>query len=100
MEEYMKESFPGNQVHPSNGFLQGFTEEEAMIEAGRCLHCDCRKPVSCKLRILANEYAANRKRFSGPSRKKLTKHLRHDLLVYEPEKCIKCWAVCRDHCNA
>ena len=89
-DEYLKESFPGNRVHPSGGFLEGFTDEEAMQEAGRCLHCDCRKPVSCKLRILADDYHANRKRFIGPSRKSLTKIIRHDLVIYEPEKCIKC----------
>jgi len=54
------------------------------------MHCDCRKPLSCKLRILSDEYHANRKRFAGTERKTLEKHVRHDLLVYEPEKCIKC----------
>lgn len=88
--EYMKESSPGKRVLPVNGFLEGFSPEEAMLEAGRCLHCDCRKPISCKLRILADEYHANRKRYAGPERKRLTKHIRHDLVVYEPGKCIKC----------
>ncbi len=90
VEEYLKESLHGNRIQPHEGWLHGFTPEEAMLEAGRCLHCDCRKPVSCKLRILSDEYQANRKRFSGPERKRLTKFIRHDLLVYEPEKCIKC----------
>jgi outer membrane protein assembly factor BamB/ferredoxin len=54
------------------------------------MHCDCRKPVTCQLRLLSDEYQANRKRFTGPERKNLKKYIRHDLIVYEPEKCIKC----------
>ncbi|MCX6249413.1 MAG: 2Fe-2S iron-sulfur cluster-binding protein [Bacteroidetes bacterium] len=89
-EEYLQESLHGNRIEPKDGWLNGFSAEEAMLEAGRCLHCDCRKPVSCKLRILSDEYHANWKRFTGPARKKLTRLIRHKLLVYEPEKCIKC----------
>ncbi len=90
IEEYLQESHPGNRAEPAEGWLKGFSDEEAILEAKRCLHCDCRKPVTCQLRILSDEYRANRKRFSGPARKKLTKLVRHDLLVFEPEKCIKC----------
>jgi NADH dehydrogenase/NADH:ubiquinone oxidoreductase subunit G len=54
------------------------------------MNCDCRKPVSCKLRIYANEYQAQQKRFAGPGRKLITKSIRHEFVVYEPEKCIKC----------
>ena len=90
LDKYLKESNEGKRNEPSLGFLKGFSEEEAMREAARCMHCDCRKPLSCKLRILSDEYHANRKRFTGPGRKILTKQIRHDLLVYEPEKCIKC----------
>jgi ferredoxin len=88
-QEYLKESKPGNRVHPMDE-AHGFTAREAMAEAGRCLHCDCRKPVSCKLRILSNEYHANRKRYTGPERKRLSKDIHHDMVVFEPEKCIKC----------
>ena len=89
LNEYLQESHPGNRLDPTQGWLSGFTAEEAKNEAGRCLHCDCRKPISCKLRILADEYGADRKRFIG-SRKMLTRQIRHSLLIYEPEKCIKC----------
>ena len=90
VEEYLKESHAGARVEPALGWVKGFSEQEAIHEANRCLHCDCRKPVTCKLRILSDEYNANRKRFAGPARKKLTKFVRHDLLAFEPEKCIKC----------
>ncbi len=88
--EYLKESVPGKQIVPVAGFMRGFTPEEARLEAQRCLHCDCRKPVSCKLRLYADEYQANRKRFGGSHRKQLVKAFQHEDVVYEPEKCIKC----------
>ena len=61
-----------------------------MTEAQRCMHCDCRKPVSCKLRLYADEYGAQRKRFAGPDRKRLTRSMQHETVVFEPEKCIRC----------
>ncbi|MDQ1257734.1 MAG: 2Fe-2S ferredoxin-type protein [Candidatus Hydrogenedentes bacterium] len=59
-------------------------------EASRCLHCDCAKPVSCKLRQYAEAYG-------------LGSHVRHHAdiapleaiqsfgeVLYESGKCIKC----------
>jgi NADPH-dependent glutamate synthase beta subunit-like oxidoreductase len=89
-DEYMKESIPDHRVEPEGGFIHGFTREEAMKEARRCLHCDCRKPVTCKLRLYADEYSADRKRYAGPERKQLIKSMQHELVVYETEKCIRC----------
>lgn len=88
--EYLKESYLGFPVEPAGGFIAGFNEEQAIAEAKRCLHCDCRKPASCKLRIYSDQYGANRKKHLGPERKHLTKSIHHDLIVYEPEKCIRC----------
>lgn len=88
--EYLKESYLGYPVEPDGGFIAGFNEEQAIAEAKRCMHCDCRKPSSCKLRIYSDQYNANRKRHLGPERKNLTKSIHHDLIVYEPEKCIRC----------
>jgi NADPH-dependent glutamate synthase beta subunit-like oxidoreductase len=88
--EYLKESIAGNRVEPQEGFLSGFTREEAISEAQRCMHCDCRKPVSCKLRIYADLYHADRRKFAAPERKKLTKAIQHETVIYEAEKCIKC----------
>ncbi|MEI7725106.1 MAG: 2Fe-2S iron-sulfur cluster-binding protein [Bacteroidota bacterium] len=88
--EYLKESIQDHRMEPVDGKLLGFSRQEAMHEARRCLHCDCRKPVSCKLRQYADEYGANRKRFASPERKHLTRSVQHELVVYETEKCIRC----------
>ncbi len=60
-----------------------------MEEANRCLHCDCRKLDNCKLRLYADHYGAEQARFKG-ERKKISLSVQHDLVVYEPGKCIKC----------
>lgn len=90
VDEYLKESVPGKRLSPINGHLEGFSPEEAMKEAARCLHCDCRKLDNCKLRVYSDEYNADRKKYSLGTRKVLSKHIQHDLVVYEPEKCVKC----------
>jgi len=88
--EYLKEGIVSRRTEPSAGIVKGFSDEEAMNEAKRCMHCDCRKPVTCKLRIYADQYHANRKRYMGIERRNLMKNIQHGFVVYEPEKCIKC----------
>ncbi|MFH1160230.1 MAG: 2Fe-2S iron-sulfur cluster-binding protein [bacterium] len=90
LEEYMKESIPGGRTHPTEGYLAGFSPEEAIQEAKRCMHCDCRKQSSCKLRNYADEYGVNRKRFAARERNLLTRNLQHVRVVYVPENCIRC----------
>ncbi|MBE0646606.1 MAG: (2Fe-2S)-binding protein, partial [Bacteroidales bacterium] len=89
-KEYMQEASPTGRIDPADGYLAGLNREEAIREAQRCMHCDCRKPVSCKLRIYADEYDANRRRFAPAERNLLTRNLQHEMVVYEPEKCIRC----------
>jgi NADPH-dependent glutamate synthase beta subunit-like oxidoreductase/ferredoxin len=88
--EYLKESIPDNRLTPDRGMMEGFSKEEAMKEASRCLHCDCRKLDNCKLRTYADAYTIDRKKYVLGDRKVISKHFQHDTVVYEPEKCIKC----------
>jgi ferredoxin len=88
--EYLKESTSSGRVVPAGGFTGGFSKDEAMREALRCLHCDCRKQDNCKLRIYANEYNIDRKRYQVGDRRTMFKQMQHDCVVFEPEKCIKC----------
>lgn len=64
--------------------------DKAVEEAARCMHCDCRKADNCKLRIYSDEYNASRMRFRPEMKKTIRKELQHDLLAYEPQKCIRC----------
>jgi len=74
---------------PSGGPGAGLTDGEAQEEATRCLHCDCRKPISCKLRRYAQAYGASTSRYKG-ERRLFEQHARHPGVIYEPGKCIAC----------
>jgi ferredoxin len=90
LDEYLKESGKSARVFPDAKVRDGFSADEAIREALRCMHCDCRKQDNCKLRIYANEYQIDRKHYMVGERKAMTKQIQHDLVIYEPEKCIKC----------
>ncbi len=80
--------------------IKGFTEPEAIKESSRCFSCDCGKPNSCKLRQYAEEYDAEQRRFKLSTRKKFERVIQHDLVIYEPGKCIKCGICVRITKNA
>jgi NADPH-dependent glutamate synthase beta subunit-like oxidoreductase len=77
------------RVEPAGGPGAGLAPEEARREAARCLRCDCRKPVACKLRRYADLYGARPARYKG-ERRPFTQYADHPDLVYEPGKCIAC----------
>jgi len=86
--EYLKESVEGERIKAKSP--KGFTKEEAIKEAKRCLHCDCRKLDNCKLRDCAEAYQIDRRKFAFGERNSVVKHFNHESVIYEPEKCIKC----------
>lgn len=88
--EYLKESINTKRTFPETGGYSGFTKEEAIAEAKRCLHCDCRAIDDCKLREYSDHYQADQKRFNTGARRNITKQINHGSVVYEPQKCIKC----------
>jgi len=92
--EYLKESVPGTRLLPAN-LPDGFTREQVMQEAARCLRCDCREIENCKLRIYSDLYGADQSRFRSEDRMSIRKYFQHDTVVYEPSKCIKC-GICVD----
>ena len=95
--EYLKESHPGKRIQPEHP-EEGFTRDQVKQEASRCLHCDCRDIENCRLRVFSDRYGAQQKRFQGEERKKMVKHMQHEMLVYEPSKCIKC-GICVQICS-
>ncbi|MFQ5807789.1 MAG: FAD-dependent oxidoreductase, partial [Phycisphaerae bacterium] len=76
------------RIVPSN-FAAGLTDEQAQAEARRCLHCDCRKLETCRLRKYAEIYGADASRYRG-ERRKTARVLQHPSIIYEPGKCILC----------
>ena len=78
------------RVQPAADAAGGYTEEEAGREARRCLGCDCRKAVSCRLRTWAAAYGANQRRYAAAGHRAFERDGSHDALIYEPGKCIRC----------
>ena len=62
---------------------------DSQEEAGRCLHCDCRKRVSCGLRKWASDYGAEKKKYN-PSEVFDYRMLGSGDVMLEPGKCIRC----------
>ncbi len=87
---FIQEAANTGRLEPGGGSRDGFSPEEAVKEAARCMHCDCRKPVSCRLRGLAEIYGADQRQYKRPDRKPAERILQHEFVVYEPGKCIKC----------
>jgi len=71
------------------GEAAGFSRDEALREASRCLHCDCRKKDACTLRDHACEYDARPGAHKG-ERRSFTHDASHPAVIYEPGKCISC----------
>jgi ferredoxin len=88
--EYLKESVVAKRTYPEIGGQAGFSVEEAIAEAERCLHCDCRAIDNCKLRTYSDQYQVDQKRFKTSKRRNISKMMNHGSVVYEPQKCIKC----------
>lgn len=64
--------------------------EEAQKEAGRCLHCDCRKRVSCGLRKFATEYGVEKKKYKTTENPSWRIIGGGGSVIFEPGKCIRC----------
>jgi len=77
------------RVEPAAGPKMGMNDEEARLEAERCLHCDCGKQEGCLLRKYADALGANPNRFHG-ERRLLVRQQQPGDVIFEPGKCILC----------
>jgi ferredoxin len=67
----------------------GLLPDQAVHEATRCLHCDCRKADACRLRRHSQAYDARPSQFKG-HRRPLDVTADHPEVIYESGKCIHC----------
>jgi ferredoxin len=74
---------------PAAGDHGGFTSPEALEQAARCLHCDCRGLKTCKLRYYSDLYGADPRRYKA-DRRPFRQDRQHAQVIYEPGKCIQC----------
>jgi len=68
-------------------------------EAARCLGCDCRSPVSCKLRRYAEEYGIRGSVDRHMERPAVAPVQQFGPVMFEPGKCIKC-GICVELCRS
>lgn len=59
-------------------------------DAGRCLHCDCRRARDCKLRLYADAHAVRKQAFRADHRPPFALVTGDRGILFEPGKCIKC----------
>jgi NADH dehydrogenase/NADH:ubiquinone oxidoreductase subunit G len=90
LERFVEGYDRGGRVAPAEGNTAGFSREEADREAGRCLHCECLKAGSCKLRLYADAYGARQESYLHRVRATYSRVLQHADVIFEPGKCIKC----------
>ncbi len=89
VSEYLKETIEETRINLPDKIVN-FTAEQAIAEAKSCMHCDCRKPDTCKLRQHAETYGAQQKTYQFGDRNNIKKLDTHQLIIYEQEKCIRC----------
>lgn len=89
-EEFLKEADNHSGQQRTDRFLTGFSTEQAMKEAQRCLHCDCREKDNCSLRSLSTEYKASQRVYTLEKNQNTKKNVDHQLIIFEKLKCIKC----------
>lgn len=89
-EEFLKDSENHNKRIEPKDFISGLDIEQAVEEAKRCLHCDCREKTNCSLRDLSDTFKAKQNTYVLTNRKYVEKINQHGVVIYEPMKCIKC----------
>jgi ferredoxin len=89
IQQFLLETSPEKRQIPAEGSLAELSQETATAEAARCLRCDCRATVRCKLLKVAERYGAKQTRYPA-ERRHFQKNLDHPFVVYEPGKCIRC----------
>lgn len=88
--EFLKDTDGRPRLEIEDHLGDGFFSDEARRESERCFHCDCRKPDTCRLRHFSESYGADQGRYKTGMRKAFERVAQHEIVLYEPGKCIKC----------
>lgn len=89
IDEHEKAAFAIHRAEPES---QGQGRQMTSIEdeAKRCLHCDCGKLVSCRLRAYATRYGVKQHAYDGLARPPIEPIQEGGKVLYEPGKCVRC----------
>jgi len=99
----MPELSPLQRVVGFSEIELGFTADEAMKEAARCLECACQTNTDCKLRDYATEYKVDNTSLAPQSPELAPRQFSVDntspFIVFDANRCISCGA-CVDICHS
>jgi ferredoxin len=90
LQGFMQQADPGPRREPRDEMAAGLGPDEAAAESRRCLHCDCLKVETCRLREVAESLVVQARRFADTERSPVVWNRQHPDVIYEPGKCIKC----------
>ena len=90
IDSFINGADPIPRVKPDDLEANGYDLDNAKLEGGRCMHCDCRASHDCLLRIYSDEYGAKQNHYKGEQRAKYSHVNQNAGAVYESGKCIKC----------
>lgn len=80
---------PEERKNTFEEIMKGFTPEEAIRDASRCLECGCHDYFECKLFEYANQYDVKPEKFQGQTHHR-EKADDHPFIVKNADKCILC----------
>ncbi len=96
--ERMAAVAPGERVQGFQEVELGYSREQALREAARCLECGCQDLHECSLKRYAQEYGAGGGAYSGEVRRHPV-DASHPFIERDPSKCIlcgRCVRICRE----
>jgi ferredoxin len=88
LRDFLRAGSQEHSVAPCSR-CSGINKAEAVREAARCLHCDCRSSGNCLLQHYAQVYDADASRFRS-ERRPFEQQLQPGGVIFEPGKCIVC----------
>ena len=100
-QKQLREEMPVLEANVRNNFNEvelGYTEEQALHEAGRCLECGCVAYFDCNLKKHADTYEADQQRFAG-EHKEYQVNFSHPYIEIDNNKCIlcsRCVRICKE----
>ena len=68
----------------------GFSEEQALREASRCLECGCHDYYDCRLIKFANMFDVDPARFAGEMHDREDVQVAGEVITHDPDKCVLC----------
>ena len=71
--------------------------DDVIVDAGRCLHCECSGEAKCRLRVYAQRLGADSRKMGSESAKKVNFEMLEGV-VFEEGKCIGC-GMCVKYCE-